>query len=369
MLTPFQLNNLSQPIVKIYSKMEQDILYKIIDRLKTDQDISKDKVLEWQFEKFRQMGDLNKDVLKIISDASDRSLESLNGIMKKISDNDVAAVDASLAEAVSKGKVKAAPAPEKDSRVYNTLRTLQGQAKDKLNLVRSSLLQNTGQVYRDIISTSVAKVNAGQATTREAVAETASRWAEKGLPALIDSRGRHWSIEGYIPTVINSVNNDLTNQMTFARMDSYDCDLIQISSHMGARPLCYPYQSHIYSRNGKSKKYPSLASTSYGQPAGIFGVNCKHLAAAYVDGVNTRSYQQYPKAENDKVYQQTQKQRYYERKIRKAKTQLEISKRMDVDSAIQKAQAKVRNRQANMRQFINDSGMTRQYSREQTLTK
>ncbi|UYM81122.1 phage minor capsid protein [Heyndrickxia coagulans] len=369
MLTPNQLEQLAKPLINIYGQLEIDIIKAIVKRLETKQDITKDNVLHWKFEKLRQLGDLNKDVIQLISLMTGKTEKELEKLIKESMKQSVQPMDNWLSGLADDGKIDKAPPLEQDTRIFNTLLTFQRQATSTLNLTNSTILQNSQQVYRDIISQSTVSVMTGMKTHQQAVADTAAKWAEKGIPALVDKKGRQWSIEGYIPMVVKSVANNVANQTQFDRMDSYGVDLIEISSHVGARPGCAPYQGRIFDRNGKSKKYPSLASTTYGKPAGIFGINCHHHPYPYIPGVSVKRYEPYPIEENAKAYEQSQQQRKMERDIRKAKNNLEVIRRLGTKEDVAAARKKVREKQANMRAFLNDTGRTRRYDREQIIKK
>lgn len=63
------------------------------------------------------------------------------------------------------------------------------------------------------------------------------------------------------------------------------CDLVEVTAHAGARPEHAVWQGKIYSRSGKSEKYPSLVeSTGYGTGPGLGGWNCRHSMFPYFDG-------------------------------------------------------------------------------------
>jgi hypothetical protein len=366
MLTPEQIDQLSHPLIEIYSYLETEIINAIVDRLKTDNadEINKDNVLKWQMEKLHLMNDLNKDVIRMLSHMSGKSEKLLNTLLEEVAHHSVKQMDDWLIPIADAGLIQTAPPLGQDQRVFNTLVAFQKQAKDELNLVNGKLVGKVGQIYRDIISQTTAKTLV-TGDFRGAVHETATRWADKGIPALVDSAGRNWSIEGYIPMVIKSTANNVANQVQFDRMDSYDLDLVEISSHMGARKLCEPYQGKIYSKSGRSTKYPPLASTSMGQPAGLFGINCHHHPFPYIEGVSKKTYNPYPTAENNKRYETFQQQRAIERDIRKAKRKLNVAQDLGDQEAIKQAKEKVRLQHARMRTFIADNDVTRRRDREQ----
>ncbi|MDD9147834.1 phage minor capsid protein [Sporolactobacillus sp. CQH2019] len=365
MLTPFQLNQLSQPVINVYSQLENDILTAIAERLKTDKDITKDNALKWQFDKLAQLNDLNKDVIKLIANMSGKSEKEISTLVQSSMQQSVDPMDKWLQKVADTGKIEKAVPLKQDTAVFNTLRMFQKQAKDNLNLINSTILANSGQVYRDILTQATAAVLSGFKSHHQALADASSKWAQKGVPALIDSAGRQWSIEGYVPLVTRTVSNNVANQTQWDRMDSYGLDLIEVTTVAGPRPGCAPYQGHIYSKNGRDKRYPPLSSTTYGQPAGLFGCNCHHTSYPYIPNVSVKRYEPVPLGEANAIYEQSQKQRYLERQIRKAKTEKSMMESLGNEEAIKKANQKIRTRQQNMRDFIRTTNRTRRYDREQ----
>jgi hypothetical protein len=69
--------------------------------------------------------------------------------------------------------------------------------------------------------------------------------------------------------------------------------------------------------------------------------------------------------QNAEDYKRSQKQRQIERSIRSAKRELELQKINGDTAAVSRAQERVSNRQSAMRSFIDESGRTRHYDREQ----
>lgn len=65
---------------------------------------------------------------------------------------------------------------------------------------------------------------------------------------------------------------------------------MEVTAHAGARPEHAEWQGKIYSRSGKSKKYPSLKDkTGYGTGPGLGGWNCRHSMFPFYEG-STRAY-------------------------------------------------------------------------------
>lgn len=76
-----------------------------------------------------------------------------------------------------------------------------------------------------------------------------------------------------------------------------------------------------------------------------------------------------PESVNERQYAESQRQRYLERRIRRAKLDVAIAKATQDDEAVKDANRTLRARQAAMRDFISDTGRTRRYDREYTPTE
>jgi hypothetical protein len=283
--------------------------------------------------------------------------------------------------------------PERDSTV-TVLRDLSEQAIDKYNLTNTQMLQSsvaqyakavnlTAQEYarltaraeatQGILNEAAASVASGTETRLTAVRRALTRISDEGLTGFIDKAGRSWSPEAYVNMVTRTTVHNVAVQSVQARMQDYNAQVFQVSAHAGARPLCYPYQGKLYSwdntageieaGDGKVWRYAPLRETSYGQPAGLFGINCGHSPIPVIPGVSIPHAQDFvqPKEENDKAYAESQEQRELERKIREAKRVVEMAG----NAATKEDKAKVRELQKQMREFIDRTGRTRRYDREQ----
>ena len=237
-------------------------------------------------------------------------------------------------------------------------------------MINTNLLQASSQVYTDILTRSAAQVLTGNLTLQQALVKTAGEWAKQGMPAIVDKAGRTWSTEAYVNMVTRATQKNVATSMQESRMDDYEIDLVEISSHAASRPSHIDYQGKIYSRSGKSKKYPSLKDTSYGKGADglVTGIGCNHIAYPFISGVSTKRYEPYDKKESLEAYKQSQKQRYLEREIRRSKKELEMLTQMGVDnSEISAAMLRVKDKETNMEDFIDETGRTRYKQKERVV--
>ena len=98
-------------------------------------------------------------------------------------------------------------------------------------------------------------------------------------------------------------------------------------------------------------------------------INCGHFKYPFIPGFSRMGdWPVQDKEENDRQYALSQDQRALERKIREAKRDVGIAKAAGDPEALAKAEQKVRSSQAAMRTFIDETGRTRRYDREQIMT-
>jgi hypothetical protein len=233
--------------------------------------------------------------------------------------------------------------------------------KAQLNITNAGVVLDSYNRLNDAF----ARVSSGAFTREQAVKIAVSEFANDGIRVFTLAGGRQMEVAAYVRMVIETSVSRAVREATFSRMDELGIDLIEVSAHTGARPLCEPYQGQVFSRSGKSTEYPALASTSYGQPAGLFGINCRHTFWAYHPDFPRKLFDNPGKVENDRIYKASQDQRYKERQIRAWKRKadaLEQIKGAEKEAA--NARAKVREWQARQRAQVKDSGLKRDYTRE-----
>lgn len=369
-LPPEKLQELSIFVVDIYNEIEEELLLNMANVLKKDMDLlltaeNNDQYQHWRLVQLNKLGILNKQQLNTIAKHSGKTAEEVKTMLQAAGSAAIDVHESIYTKAVKLGLLKVAPPMAQSAALISILNAYERQALNVFNLVNTTMLNQAQQVYLDVLNQTVGKLIAGTITQQQALRQTVSKWAQKGIPAFIDKAGKRWSTEGYVNLVCRSTSNNVANEMQDERMKEYNVDLVETSSHMGARPKCAPYQGKIYSMSGKSKKYPAWSTTSYGDPAGLLGCNCRHLKYPFIHGMSKQRYEPYDYTENDRVYQESQQQRALERQIRKAKREVKMLEAIGDTDGVKLAKAKVSQCQANMRDFISATGRKRQSNREQ----
>lgn len=152
------------------------------------------------------------------------------------------------------------------------------------------------------------------------------------------------------------------------------CDLVEVTAHAGARPSHAVWQGGIYSLSGGSKEYAGLEeATGYGTGAGLCGWNCRHSFFPYYPGISRPAYTPEELEQfNAKTYEYngvqmteyeaTQKQRYIERQIRRWKREEAAMNAAGLPT--EEAKAKVAHWKAVQKDYLQKTGLKRQYDRE-----
>ena len=107
------------------------------------------------------------------------------------------------------------------------------------------------------------------------------------------------------------------------------------------------------------------SETTYGEPAGLFGINCGHHPMLFVPGATMVPELRQDEDENARQYAESQKQRGLEREFRKARLDLDVAKAQDADkSELDRLRGRLRDADAKLDQFEQDTRRRRRRERE-----
>lgn len=246
-----------------------------------------------------------------------------------------------------------------------------------LNRDNIQMVEGAKQAFLDASIAAITSVNTGVETTEKALHRAVRNLEGEGIPIITYQNAKTGRV-----TVRNSVDVAVRRhirtqiaqdgaRMTLERIEEDGIQLVEVSSHEDSRPSHAEWQGRVYSLTGaieiEGYKYPDFYSvTRYGSVDGLMGANCRHSFGPYIHGA-PRAYEPNPKhpsgIDGAEIYQMEQKQRYYERQIRRAKRELRGAQlQYDRDKTnvaakteLLKAQAKLKRRQEAMRKHIEES--------------
>jgi hypothetical protein len=390
-VTPTEILAISEDLEGIYQRTVDDLLVNIARHFNIT---GWERTRYWEIKKLSEMGALTKESAAIIAKNTNMAPEEVEKAFLQVSEKACLDIDPQLKAAAARGVLQdPGTSPVTSPLMRQMVQGYVVQAVDTLNMVNTTMLESTIRAYQQAIQTAVneamlqeakeileagaLEVVTGQETKVRAIRKAMDQMARAGIPGFFDRSGRGWSPDGYVAMVIRTTSHNAAIQATRIRQEEYGGgDIFQVSSHPGARPLCYPYQGKFFSWSsgpgdfqdgaGVTRRYEFIGDTSYGEPAGLFGINCGHHPIPMIPGYSyPQEYEEQSPEENKKEYEESQKQRQYERQIRDAKRDLEIAKATGDEEAIKAAKQKVAQEQAKIRAYTKETGRVRRYDREQ----
>lgn len=396
MISRTEKQDAADPITKNYNDLETLIMQNIIRHVHTyDQLIDSD---DWLMTMLAQLGALNQENIRIISQAAGVSVDAVKDMCYEVADTVISRIEPGLTELERENIVKKAVPVEKSKNLKRAVETVHKQAKDSLNLCNTTMLYKAQEAYKNLIQSTVEKAKeiaekqeyldilgkhataevVGAESRQQAIRNTIKEFNELGIPAFVDKKGRNWTPEAYVSMTIRATAGNVSTEAMFARMEDRDLNLMAVSSHSGARPKCAKDQGKIFDRhngsgevedlNGKKIKYYPLSSSSYGEPDGLFGINCGHHGTPFIPGVSQQRY--FPTEdfeENAKLYKKMQTQRALERDVRKQKRLCMLYDEVGLRDSFDEASVILKNKEAKLASYIKDNKLLRRKDREMVV--
>ena len=350
--------------------------------------------ITYQADMLAQMGQVNKETMRIIRRNLVGADRHLKAALEQVIIDSVQEANPELVQAVKRGIFNPPQVPVVAPNQYKAFNLYYKQAADKLNLVNTVMLESTQQAYAATVADIAARIKAtqtaldigagetitGVSAWNKATAHAISRLKRDGITGFIDHGGHRWSAEAYVAMDIRTTMANTGRAAVWETNQNFGNDLYQVSYHNGARPLCYPWQSKVISSTDDARTVTDLdgneiqvyaqSQTSYGEPAGLFGINCKHYPTPFIPGVSLIRAGGQSEEENAKTYEESQQQRGLERKIREEKRDLLMLKEQGAPDDLIKAQrAKIRQTDDDIDAFCKETGRARRQNREAVYTK
>lgn len=348
---------------------------------------------DYQVRMLAQLGQVSHETAQIILDSLSGADEALRASLDAAIRDALKTEEPKLRKAAEKGLLPGAPTrvPEVEPGQMQAFRAYYRQSADKLNLVNTVMLESTERAYRRTVADVAARIERSQGILNEATGEVVtgvSTWntavrdavqkmVANGLTGFIDRGGHHWTPEAYVAMDVRTTMFNTARAAIWERSEQFGSDLYQVSSHIAARPLCYTWQGKVISRNdiaqtvedidGNQVEVIPQRATSYGQAAGLFGVNCKHYPMTFIPGFSALRGEPQDPEENAKAYAQSQEQRRLERRLREEKRDLAVMRAQGADpDQIRAQRERIRKASDDIDAFCDQTGLPRRKNREYT---
>lgn len=240
--------------------------------------------------------------------------------------------------------------------------------------VHLRMLRQSMDVYREVIARAAAAPVLGVQTRRQAAQSALDAFADRGVSGFIDRSGRSWELRSYVEMATRSAVGRAAIEAHSDRLGAAGVDLVLVSQAPEECKLCRPWERKILARtgapgareiqvehateDGEMVTVKVAGSLDEARAARLMHPNCRHTVSAYLPGVS-----RIPKPQASRgTYEDTQKQRYLERQVRKWKRRAAAS--LDEQRA-KAARARVREYQKRIRELTAETGLPRKSHREQ----
>lgn len=366
-ITPRQLDVFSSQTADLYQALEMSVFEQIAKRLKFK---GNEDILEWQARAMSDLGLINDYTIKELSSVTGRAVSEIESMFEEVGYKSIGDIDNHLKEV----GIKPRPLP---TNTDNIMRAYQQQMFVNLdNYVNQSLITTAfgkgelQKMYEQILNEVTAEFTTGLLTRDEALSKVMDRFAVKGLPSsYITANGINWSVDSYVRNVLKSTLNSVYNQLRTERMSDYGIHTVLMTSLSNPAPRCSNCQGRVLDmRRVSLSQYPSIYDFDYGLAGGTLGANCRHDIIPYIEGASTNNQPKFNAEEAKKEYEATQKQRAYERSIRKTKKRLNVAEALD-GKDVDRLKTLLKAQQKRMRELIKDNEfLSRDYAREKIYT-
>lgn len=366
MLEPEYLKNITIELEEYWYNLETEILKDIAERIK----LNKNKLTStasYQIAIAKELEISDAKISAYLARALDITMEDASKIIKEASYKSVESDNEIFEEAYKKGLIdKFSYDKESFKDIINQGIAL--SANDITNLCNTTA-QTARQKLLESLNSAYMMSESGAFGYDIIVDTVVSKLARDGLYWIDYDSGTHRRLDSVIRAAVRTAANQTAAKCQEKNMDDLECNLVETSAHMGARPSHAEWQGQIFYRNKPYKDYSNFYdATGYGTAGGLCGVNCRHSYFPFFEGISTPSFEKYDSEENYKLYEAQQQQRYNERKIREWKRRRDVKEAAGLDTT--KEKAKVREWNKRNKDFVeNNPRLKRNYGREKEYVK
>jgi len=320
MLPPNYLEDLEEQAIKIYNKLELEIIKEIAERIANvgyANTVVKNDVMIAQ-----EMGLLYRDVINLVSQYNN---SSYNDILRIFEDAGATSIenDDNVYKLAGLNPINI----KQDKSILDLLIASAEKTNGNLqNLVMTTA--NTSQIeFINAMNTAYMEVSTGVKSYSQSIIDAVDKVSTKGGIVQYPS-GYKMSLESATRMNVITGVNQTCGKLQLLRAEELGWDLMELTAHSGARPEHAEWQGKVVSLSGKNG-YLRLDDIGYGTVTGFKGVNCRHDWRPYYEG-SSRTYiqKELEAMQNEKVtyngkemsrYDAQQLQRKMERQIRQDK--------------------------------------------------
>lgn len=359
MLKPEYLQRVPDGMIQLYAQAEADILADMARRISTyDYWIP---AVEHQAKMLEEAGMVREEILARLKTLTGRTDRELRRLMQE-----AGGVSLKSDDAVYRRQGMHPPPVSASEDLQKVLQAgCEKTAGTFRNLTRTTARTATHQ-FAQALDRAYMQITLGGMDYSTAIRSAIKQLSAEGVGAIRYPTGRTDTIEVAVRRAVITGVNQTALRLQDARADEMGADLVEVSAHAGARPSHAQWQGGIYSRSGKSRKYPDFVKTTgYGTGAGLGGWNCSHSFRPWFEGMSRtydkallKEYQAKDYEYNGvkmTEYEALQEQRRIERSIRRWKRERNAMQAAGLDSS--EASAKITEWNRRQKDFLEQTGL------------
>lgn len=359
MLKPEYLQRVPEGMIKLYAQAEADILADMARRISTyDYWIP---AVEHQAKMLEDAGMVREEILARLKTLTGRTDRELRQLMQE-----AGGVALKSDDAVYRRQGLNPPPVSASEDLQKILQAGYEKTSGTFRNLTLTTARTAAHQFEQALDRAYMQITLGGMDSGTAIRSTIKQLSAEGVGAIRYPTGRTDTIEVAVRRAVVTGVNQTALRLQDARADEMGADLVEVSAHAGARPSHAEWQGGIYSRSGKSRKYPDFVKTTgYGTGAGLGGWNCSHSFRPWFEGMSRtydkallKEYQAKDYEYNGvrmTEYEALQEQRKIERNIRRWKREQNALQAAGLDSS--EASAKITEWNRRQKDFLEQTGL------------
>jgi len=375
MLTFRQLDDLPDAVTDIITAAEQEIINDMARRIARLEGVT--GATNWQALRLELLGTAQDKIIKELARALNMSEQQLIRLFDEAVTRTIT-MDNSLFRAAGYDPLPLAENPYLQQIIRSGLIKTQEEYQ---NLTLTTASTATWQ-FEHALDLAYHEIVSGGYTYQQAIRDGVRLLTKNGIASILYPTGHvDYADVAFRRATLTGINQTAA-EVQLANLSQMGADLVETTAHPGARPTHAVWQGRVFSVSGAHPQYRDFhKETGYGTGPGLCGWNCRHSFFPFFDGFSDSAYSADKLREYNKkmvtydgremnLYDATQQQRYIERQIRRWKRESSALDAAQQDNT--RAKGKIREWQAWQRDFIDQTGLRRDYFRERAgaqLTK
>lgn len=305
-LTPDYLQKCSDEIDRLFWQLGTKILVDIADRIRHAGGMT--STTEYLNEKLRVLGLQQTAINEMLAEA----LNTEKSAVDKLMEESTAKSTRQMFDNLEAAGYDTSGLEFRDQILKST---------NVLNNELTNLTRTTAQLgstkMMDALDQAYLQVSSGAYSFDEAVANACQKLAREGLDKVEYPSGTHRTVEAAVRVAVRTSVNQNALQCEMDAIKKMGINLVETSSHLGARTTHAVWQGKVFWLNKEDPRYENFyEATGYGTATGLGGYNCRHSFYPYFEELGEQTYEHFDEEKNREYYEQEQKQRYLERKAR-----------------------------------------------------